>query len=95
MEVTPDAGPFKRARSKAKGEAAPPTAKQPRAARKPRVVEATAVTVTALAPDHSQDELCGMIATAAYFLAGRRDFRPGHELDDWLEAEHRVHASLR
>jgi hypothetical protein len=28
-----------------------------------------------------------MIATAAYFLAEKRGFEPGHELDDWLAAE--------
>ncbi|HMD73472.1 MAG TPA: DUF2934 domain-containing protein [Steroidobacteraceae bacterium] len=28
-----------------------------------------------------------MIATEAYYLAERRGFAPGHELDDWLEAE--------
>jgi len=28
-----------------------------------------------------------MIATAAYYLAERRGFAPGRELDDWLEAE--------
>ncbi len=30
------------------------------------------------------------IAMAAYFKAERRGFVPGHELDDWLEAEHDV-----
>jgi hypothetical protein len=30
------------------------------------------------------------IATAAYFLAAMRNFEPGHELEDWLEAERRV-----
>lgn len=29
-----------------------------------------------------------MIAEAAYYLAAQRDFAPGHELDDWLAAEH-------
>jgi hypothetical protein len=28
-----------------------------------------------------------MIAEAAYYRAQRRGFAPGHELDDWLEAE--------
>lgn len=28
-----------------------------------------------------------MAATAAYFLAEKRGFEPGHELDDWLAAE--------
>jgi hypothetical protein len=28
-----------------------------------------------------------LIAKAAYYLAAKRNFAPGHELDDWLEAE--------
>jgi hypothetical protein len=28
-----------------------------------------------------------MIAEAAYYLAERRGFKPGHELEDWLAAE--------
>jgi hypothetical protein len=27
------------------------------------------------------------VALAAYFIAERRGFEPGHELDDWLAAE--------
>jgi len=33
------------------------------------------------------------IAEAAYFLAERRHFAPGHEVDDWLEAERAVGAA--
>ena len=35
------------------------------------------------------------IATTAYFLAAARNFEPGHELEDWLEAERRVRAAVR
>jgi len=28
-----------------------------------------------------------LIAEAAYYRAERRNFEPGHELEDWLEAE--------
>jgi len=28
-----------------------------------------------------------MIAEAAYFLAEKRQFEPGHDIDDWLTAE--------
>ena len=35
------------------------------------------------------------IATTAYFLAAARNFEPGHELEDWLEAERRVRAAAR
>lgn len=30
------------------------------------------------------------VAEVAYFLAERRGFSPGHELDDWLQAEAEV-----
>ena len=39
-------------------------------------------------------DVTGMIATTAYFLAAEREFIPGHELEDWLEAERRVQAQL-
>jgi Protein of unknown function (DUF2934) len=35
-----------------------------------------------------------MIAVAAYHRAQRRNFDPGHELEDWLEAEAEVDAQL-
>jgi hypothetical protein len=35
-----------------------------------------------------------IIAQAAYFRAQRRDFEPGHELEDWLAAEAEVDAAL-
>jgi hypothetical protein len=35
-----------------------------------------------------------MIADAAYFRAERRNFAPGHELEDWLTAEREVDALL-
>ena len=31
-----------------------------------------------------------MIATAAYFLAEKRHFAPGYELEDWIAAEHEI-----
>jgi hypothetical protein len=33
------------------------------------------------------------IQEAAYFLAEKRGFAPGHELDDWLEAEREIDAA--
>jgi len=35
-----------------------------------------------------------LIARAAFALAERRGFAPGHELDDWLAAEQQVEAIL-
>lgn len=40
------------------------------------------------------DELVGMIATAAYFCAQERHFEPGHELEDWLNAEKQIRAKF-
>ena len=36
------------------------------------------------------DDLQRMIAEAAYYIAERRGFEPGHEMDDWLQAEAQV-----
>lgn len=96
MDVTPST-PTKRSRSKSKApaESASKPAAKPR---KPRVRKAQSAistpspeTVVATAP--TPDELQGMIATAAYYLAEERNFSPGHELDDWLEAERRIQAT--
>lgn len=35
------------------------------------------------------------IRIAAYLKAERRGFAAGHELDDWLSAEHEVDAAIR
>jgi hypothetical protein len=40
-------------------------------------------------------DLHDRIARAAYRRAQARGFEPGHELDDWLEAEQEVAASER
>ena len=36
-----------------------------------------------------------MIAEAAYYCAEKRGFVPGHELEDWLEAEAQIEVALR
>jgi len=33
------------------------------------------------------EELSNMVAEAAYYKAEARGFEPGHEMDDWLDAE--------
>ncbi len=35
-----------------------------------------------------------MISEAAYYLAEQRGFSPGDEMEDWLQAESQVNASL-
>jgi len=39
------------------------------------------------APFDESERRRTLIAEAAYFRAQRRDFAPGHELEDWLAAE--------
>ena len=40
---------------------------------------------------HREGDVCVMtIQAEAYFLAQRRGFQPGHELDDWLAAEESI-----
>ncbi|HEY5757734.1 MAG TPA: DUF2934 domain-containing protein [Steroidobacter sp.] len=102
MESTPDTSPAKRIRAKPKVvskdsvEAKPAAAKKPRAPRKSPTAKTAqaemAIVATALEP--MPEDVGGMIATAAYYLAASRNFMPGHELDDWLEAERTVHAKL-
>ena len=42
--------------------------------------------VAAEAKDRTADHQA-RIASTAYFIAEKRGFKPGHELDDWLAAE--------
>lgn len=46
------------------------------------------------APQRWRDDRHRMIEIAAYYLAERRNFAPGHETEDWLEAESLVDARL-
>ena len=45
-------------------------------------------------PIRREEERRLLIARAAYFRAERRDFRPGHEVEDWLAAEAEVDQQL-
>jgi hypothetical protein len=102
MEIPPGtnsgSSPSKRARAKPKivvKSSAAAAVKKPRAARKTLTVKPAAeevAVVTAAKP--STEDVGSMIATAAYYLAAARNFTPGHELDDWLEAERSVRAQL-
>jgi hypothetical protein len=46
------------------------------------------------APRKPQKDRHVLIAEEAYFRAQRRDFLPGHELEDWLAAEAEVDRRL-
>ncbi|MGO9947274.1 MAG: DUF2934 domain-containing protein [Steroidobacteraceae bacterium] len=43
---------------------------------------------------HIHEDRNACIAEAAYFIAKRRGLVPGHELEDWLQAESEVDARL-
>jgi hypothetical protein len=95
VDVTPNS-PMKRTRSKtakavASTQAAAAAKPKKSRSRKTQAAEATAPALTAMP---TPEEIKEMIAKAAYFLAEERNFSPGHELDDWLEAERRIHATL-
>lgn len=49
-----------------------------------------------LAPDDSPLEgaLAQAISEAAYHRAAARGFTPGHELEDWVEAERQITATI-
>jgi Protein of unknown function (DUF2934) len=46
------------------------------------------------APAASAEQRWAMICEAAYYIAERRAFEAGHELDDWLLAEKQIDATL-
>ena len=50
------------------------------------------MTVPEIESRDSATEFRAMIAVAAYYKAEQRDFAPGFEMDDWLEAERELSA---
>ena len=55
--------------------------------RRRRIDHAEIVRVAAVEAESRAAKRRDMTATAAYFLAQKRGFEPGHELDDWIAAE--------
>jgi hypothetical protein len=47
---------------------------------------------TSEAENQDTEAIRVVIAVAAYYRAERRNFEPGHELEDWLDAEAEVRA---
>lgn len=43
----------------------------------------------------NNEDMNGYIAAAAYFKAESRGFEPGHDLEDWLEAEIELMSSMK
>lgn len=81
-----------KAASKASPQAQP--AADPAAPKTPRARK-PATRKSAPATAFPYDERYHLVSEAAYFRAERRGFRPGNELDDWLEAEAEVAALLQ
>ena len=42
-----------------------------------------------------KDDFREMVAVNAYYRAEKRGFEPGHELDDWYEAEREIKSIYR
>lgn len=87
MQVSSDTStPVKKPRTKVKAESVAAEPKKPRS-RKKAVAAPILTPQPAVVTQPSPEELIGMIATAAYYIAAQRNFAPGQELDDWLAAE--------
>jgi hypothetical protein len=55
------------------------------------IVSSTVTRVSRFDPEMLTDEQRReLIATAAYYLAEKRNFEPGHEAEDWLTAEGQI-----
>jgi hypothetical protein len=55
-----------------------------------KAIQATPAPDTRVQTSNTNDETRRRIAEAAYFRAKQRNFEPGHELEDWIEAESEV-----
>ena len=66
----------------------------PRHVLKPTIFPARTLCMKTYRAPHNLGERNAYIAEAAYFIAMRRGFSPGHELEDWLTAENEVDARL-
>jgi len=64
------------------------------AARRGEVLAQLPRTLAMCMAPHVHEDRTACIAKAAYFIAERRGFAPGHELEDWLQAENEVDARL-
>jgi hypothetical protein len=94
MDLEPTTSGAKRPRTKAVGTVVAPKPKRKTltaARKKPSAVSPVPASAQPQPPllDLKLD-LNAAIATSAFYLAAERGFAPGHELDDWLEAERRV-----
>jgi hypothetical protein len=102
MDVTPGGSKRPRAKTKqsapaeeAKAKSRPSiVVKKSRASRKTAAPDMATVVSELKTMTPTGDEIKAKIAVEAYYLAVQRDFSPGGELGDWLEAERRVYADI-
>lgn len=64
----------------------------PRKRKSSRKKVAKTSSATAVVVRLSQETRNKMIEEAAYFIAQRRGFEPGHDVEDWLKAEAQIDA---
>lgn len=64
------------------------------APRKPLSAQLAEPLATALRAPLGHEEIRALIAEAAYHRARQRGFAPGHELEDWVEAEALIMTNL-
>jgi hypothetical protein len=66
----------------------------PKATQAPKPPKAPAISADAMnagaRAEISAEELRQLISEAAYYRAKQRGFEPGHELEDWIQAEAEV-----
>ena len=79
--------PPRKAPSKAPAASAKPAAKPAARPAAPQAFEARA--------EISAEELRKLIAEAAYYRAKKRGFAPGHEEEDWIQAEAEVLGQMK
>jgi hypothetical protein len=56
----------------------------------PAVSTSSTPAVSTSTPQTSAEDVRKLISEAAYYHAKRRGFAPGHELEDWVQAEAEV-----
>lgn len=61
---------------------------------KPDTTKAAAPMNADARAEASAEEIRQLIAEAAYYRAKQRGFTPGHELEDWVQAESEVMRSI-
>ena len=64
------------------------------APRRPTSEQRASPMSTNVGAEMSPEETKRLIAEAAYYRSQERGFEPGHELDDWVEAESEVMGRL-